>query len=271
MIDKIINIKLLESVGFISILAGKKVMEIYSQEFEVDEKKPNHPVTKADLKSHNIIKKSLENLLEDTEFFSEESEFISWEKRKKWKKYWLVDPLDGTKEFINKNGEFTVNIALIDNNLPLLGIIYAPVKSLLYFAKKNQGSYKLLSTNQLTNLDNATTIKTTKNIEENNIRIIGSKSHSNKLFNFWINKKFSNHTLSTKGSSLKFCEIAEGKADIYPRFGPTSEWDIAAGHIVLEEAGGSIKDVKGNKILYNTKDSLINPDFIASANEFIKY
>ena len=254
----------------IAIKAGIIIMQHYSKEIKFEKKADNSPVTQADLEANSLIIDELKKIDRLIPILSEEK-VISWNERKKWKKYWLVDPLDGTKEFINKNGEFTVNIALIDNNLPLLGIIYAPVKSLLYFAKKNKGSYKLLSTNQLTNLDNATTIKTTKNIEENNIRIIGSKSHSNKLFNFWINKKFSNHTLSTKGSSLKFCEIAEGKADIYPRFGPTSEWDIAAGHIVLEEAGGSIKDVKGNKILYNTKDSLINPDFIASANEFIKY
>ena len=139
MIDKLLNLKLLESIGLIAIKAGRAVMDVYNEDFVVNEKKPNHPITKADLDSHLIIKKSLTNLLPNTHFFSEESEEISWSKRQKWKTYWLVDPLDGTREFVRKNGEFTINIALINNYKPVLGVIFAPFFSKIYLAADGVG------------------------------------------------------------------------------------------------------------------------------------
>ena len=242
-------------------------MDIYEQDFEVNEKSPNHPITKADLNSHLIIKESLENFLPDTHFFSEESEEISWEKRKNWIRYWLVDPLDGTKEFIKKNKEFTVNIALINNSKPILGVVYAPCFSKIYFAAQGLGSFfqeidikennfSILNKSKL-NIDNTRAIK-------NNLKIISSRSHkNNEKFNKWLKSK-KNYQMLYLGSSLKFCLIAEGKADVYPRFRPTSEWDTAAGHCILKEAGGNVRDLNDNEILYNNKESVINPEFIAS-------
>ena len=155
----IINLELLEKIGQIAIIAGRAVMEIYKKDFDIKEKKPNHPVTEADYNSHNIIKNSLENLKKEIPFFSEESDHIPWEERKKWKNYWLVDPLDGTKEFINQNDEFTVNIALIENNYPVLGVIYAPALSLLYYGSIGNGSYKLNPVHELESLKQSIKIK----------------------------------------------------------------------------------------------------------------
>jgi 3'(2'), 5'-bisphosphate nucleotidase len=169
--------------------------------------------------------------------------------------------LDGTKEFIKKNGEFTVNIALIENNKPILGVIFAPVKSDIYFAQKNYGSYKINSSSELIDLKEAKKIFVSN--QSNIKRIIGSRSHSNQSFDSWVNKNFSNTEIVQAGSSLKFCLIAEGVADIYPRFGPTSEWDIAAGHIIVNEAGGRVRTFENIKIYYNEKEDLLNPFFYA--------
>lgn len=260
-----LNSDLLLKVSNIAIQAGSEIMKYYPADNEIITKVDNSPLTQADLSSNNLIIKELRKINQTTLILSEES-LVDWVERKQWNQYWLIDPLDGTKEFINKNGEFTVNIALIEQHKPILGIIYAPTKSLLYFAKKNYGAFKIFSSSQLVNLDEAQSISISQNQINNNIRIIGSRSHSNDIFKSWIKERFNKYNLITKGSSIKFCEIAEGKADIYPRFGATSEWDIAAGHIILEEAGGFLKDIGGNNILYNNKESLINPEFIATNN-----
>tara|TARA_Y100000590_G_scaffold335764_1_gene382238 strand:- start:95 stop:889 length:795 start_codon:yes stop_codon:yes gene_type:complete len=262
---KIQDNQLLLKVSNIAINSGIRIMEYYNNEIIVKEKEDKTPVTKADLDANDIILSELQKLEDRFPILSEES-LVKWNKRKIWQKYWLVDPLDGTKEFINKNDEFTVNISLIENNKPVLGVIYAPALSLLYFAKKNFGSFKINSCSILNNLNDAKEINVLK---KDKLRIIGSRSHSNSNFLSWVDKKFKNYDFIIKGSSLKFCEIAEGKADIYLRFGPTSEWDIAAGHIILEEAGGFLNDINGKEILYNTKESLINPEFIASNNNYL--
>ena len=191
---------------------------------------------------------------------SEES-LVEWNERKNWTKYWLVDPLDGTKEFIKKNGEFTVNIALIEKNKPILGVIFVPAKSKLYFAQKKNGSFKINTKVELSTLDEAKKIFVSQ--KSNLIKIIGSRSHSNSAFTNWVNKKFPHAKIIQAGSSLKFCLIAEGNADLYPRFGPTSEWDIAAGHIILNEAGGKISTFKNSEINYNMKEDILNPEFYA--------
>ena len=223
--------KILLEILNIAIDAGKEILKIYNDDIIVKSKEDNSPLTKADINSNKI-------------------------------KYWLIDLLDGTKEFINKNGEFTVNISLIEKNYPIFGVIYAPAKSLLYYAIKNCGAFKMITNSNIETVDEFKIIKTYKKSNDV-VRVIGSRSHSNKEFEKWLSDNLNSYELVKIGSSLKFCLLAEGGADIYPRLGPTSEWDIAAGHIILEEAGGSINNIDNNKILYNTKENVINPYFIA--------
>ena len=180
------------------------------------------------------------------------------------KQYWLIDPIDGTSSYAKGNLGYTVNIALIEKNSPILGVIFAPAKSLIYFAQKEYGSFTLHTSAELNSLDEATQISVSK--QSDPVRIIGSRSHSTNSFATWVNEKFPNAQIIQAGSSLKFCLIADGNADIYPRFGPTSEWDIAAGHIILNEAGGKILTLNNKEIKYNQKESLLNPEFIASNN-----
>ena len=255
------NNDLLLKVCNIAIQAGEEILKYYNDDIEVTHKDDSSPLTKADLASNKIILNALHELDRTIPILSEES-LVEWNQRKNWTTYWLVDPLDGTKEFIKKNGEFTVNIALIKNNSPIFGIIYAPAKSLLYYALKNYGAYKLITKSNIETTKDFIKINSVK-YKSNLTKVIGSRSHSNKDFDNWINDNCNNFELIQIGSSLKFCYLAESKANIYPRLGPTSEWDIAAGHIILEEAGGSVKDFNKNILLYNTKESVINPNFIA--------
>ena len=254
---------LLEIVN-ISVDAGEVILNYYNENVDVIYKDDESPLTKADLASHKIITDSFKKITPDIPILSEE-EFIDWKIRKKWKKYWLIDPLDGTKEFIKKNDEFTVNIALIENNRPILGVIYTPALNELFYSIKNFGSYKILTKKKLNTLKDAKRISINKK-KSNQVKIVGSRSHSNPILEKWVNKNFNEFDILQKGSSLKFCLIAEGSADIYPRFGPTSEWDIAAGHIILEEAGGKLKSIDNKEILYNEKENILNPDFFAYSN-----
>ena len=254
---------LLEIVN-ISVDAGEVILNYYNENVDVIYKDDESPLTKADLASHKIITDSIKKITPDIPLLSEE-EFIDWKIRKKWKKYWLIDPLDGTKEFIKKNDEFTVNIALIENNRPILGVIYTPALNELFYSIKNFGSYKILTKKKLNTLKEAKRISINKK-KSNKIKIVGSRSHSNPILDKWVNKNFNEFDILQKGSSLKFCLIAEGSADIYPRFGPTSEWDIAAGHIILEEAGGKLKSIDNKEILYNEKENILNPEFFAYSN-----
>ena len=254
---------LLLKVCNIAIKAGEEILKYYTEDIHVTHKDDSSPLTKADLASNKIIMNALQQLDSTIPILSEES-LVEWKERKNWTKYWLVDPLDGTKEFIRQNGEFTVNIALIENNKPILGVIFTPVKFDLYFAQKNYGSYKINSSSKLINLQEAVKIfvANKSSIE----KIIGSRSHSNQTFDSWVNQNFPNSEIVQAGSSLKFCLIAEGAADIYPRFGPTSEWDIAAGHIIVNEAGGRVNTFENTEINYNQKEDLLNPQFYAIGN-----
>ena len=256
--------KELLKISNISVEAGEIILDFYNKNVDITFKTDESPLTQADLASNKFITDSIKKMSLNIPILSEE-EFVEWDIRKKWKKYWLIDPLDGTKEFIKKNGEFTVNIALIENNRPIIGVIYAPVSNELYFSKKNFGSYKILTNKKLNTLDNAKKISI-KTEKTNQVKIIGSRSHSNPLLQKWVSKNFNQFEILQKGSSLKFCLIAEGSADIYPRFGPTSEWDIAAGHIILEEAGGRLKSIDNEEILYNEKEDILNPNFFAYNN-----
>jgi 3'(2'), 5'-bisphosphate nucleotidase len=250
-------------VSNLAISAGHKIMQHYNKDTKVMIKEDQSPLTNADLYSNNVICSGLSKIDSTIPIFSEEL-LIDWQIRKKWDKYWLIDPLDGTKEFINKNGEFTVNIALIENNKPVLGVIFAPVLSTLYFAFHNYGSYKLHCSSNLVSLNKSNKITVSQKKRSDHLLILGSRSHSNENFNKWVHDNIPDYELIKTGSSLKFCEIADGNADLYPRFGPTSEWDIAAGHIILNEAGGRIYSIDNKEIVYNKKENILNPYFIAS-------
>ena len=250
-------------VSNLAISAGHIIMKHYKKNTKVMIKEDQSPLTNADLDSNNIICSGLLKIDSTIPIVSEES-FIGWQTRKEWNKYWLIDPLDGTKEFINKNGEFTVNIALIENHKPVLGVIFVPVLSTLYFASQHYGSFKLFCPSYLSSLNLSNKIQVNKKKRSDHLLVIGSRSHSNKSFNQWVQENLMDYEIIKAGSSLKFCRIAEGSADLYPRFGPTSEWDIAAGHIILMEAGGSIISNDNNEIIYNSKENILNPYFIAS-------
>jgi len=249
--------------------AGKVIMEVYREHFDVEYKIDNSPITIADQRAHSVIAKGLSET--GIPLLSEEGEHASYKIRKEWKQYWLVDPLDGTKEFINKNGDFTVNIALIRNQKPIFGVVYAPVPGYMYWGSES-GSFRL-DTGQLDEMEfeNYSLIKTKAEqlpciAGQDALRVLGSRSHMNPETEAFIKNLKNIHpdlSFVSRGSSLKFCTLAEGGADIYPRFSPTMEWDTAAGHAVAFFAGCSIDQVEnGMPVIYN-KPSLLNPFFIA--------
>lgn len=254
----------LEQVVDIAKAAGTAIMQVYATDFNVDEKEDHSPLTQADLAAHRIIVSALTALTPHIPILSEESEAIDYEIRASWKTYWLIDPLDGTREFVKRNGEFTVNIALIDQHKAVLGVVYAPVTELLYFAAINKGAYKQIK-------NNTSELIKVKPLDLKQSVIACSRSHSDqRMQHFLQNLQNSTGTppeLIRMGSSLKICLVAEGLADVYPRLGPTSEWDTAAAHCVLQEAGGDIVNESGLSLTYNSKSSLLNPFFFAqSAN-----
>ena len=248
-----------------SVKAGKKILEIYtSDNFNLDYKDDNSPLTLADIASNEII----ENILKTSNIpiLSEEGNVLGYNKRKDLKQLWIVDPLDGTKEFIKKNDEFTVNIALVENKRPTLGVIYAPALKVLYFSEEKFGSYKLeLKTSTLSSLDFSRAIKLPVSINKNSYGVVISRSHLKKETLSYIEnlKNIRSNVKSIPiGSSLKFCLLAEGTADCYPRFSPCMEWDTAAGQIICKEAGFELIDQTTNtEILYN-RENLLNNSFV---------
>jgi len=258
-----------------AVRAGEAILEVYRMtDFEVSMKADKSPITLADRRADIIIKEHLRHT--GISLLSEESSDIPFPVRKKWKTYWLVDPLDGTKEFIHRNDEFTVNIALIEIDTPVFGIIYIPVYRQLYFAILNRGAYRLnnVRPGEISGIQNpghciAAAARLPDEPSHKNIRISVSRSHLSPETKQYLKNTY--HTtgkieLISSGSSLKFCRIAEGKTDLYPRLGPTMEWDIAAGHILVTEAGGTVKQPDGGPVIYN-KENLLNPWFVAkSAN-----
>lgn len=239
--------------------AGTKILDVYDTNFTVENKQDNSPLTAADMAAHNTICNGLNALTPSIPILSEESAEISFEERSSWKQYWLVDPLDGTREFIKHNGEFSVNIALIEGNESILGVIHIPVTGVSYSASLNNGA-KFYDANST-----ATPINIKRTVA-NKITVAGSRSHGNERQQAFIARLSQPEVLSV-GSSLKFCIVAEGKADIYPRFGPTSEWDTGAAQAIVEEAGGIVVDMDFNRIKYNTKESLLNPEFLVIADK----
>jgi 3'(2'), 5'-bisphosphate nucleotidase len=256
---------LIQNVTDIAHQAGDAIMQIYQRDFAVYEKSDESPLTEADLAAHNHIVAGLDDI-SDLPILSEESADIPWSERQTWNKYWLVDPLDGTKEFIKKNGEFTVNIALIENGIPVFGVVYAPVLKRTYVGIVGQGAYKIEDNKQ-------TAITPEKKRSGDSWKIVGSRSHQSPEIQALLDSLEGETELIAMGSSLKLCLVAEGAAHLYPRLGPTSEWDTGAAHAVVSAAGGKVtvitnaKDVldkNAEPLRYNQKESVLNPYFLVS-------
>ena len=256
----------------ISREAGSAILEVYGSDFTVAHKDDNSPLTLADRRSHEIITGGLASLpTGGLPVLSEEGKDIPYSERKDWEFFWLVDPLDGTKEFVRRNGEFTVNIALIQKYRPVLGVIYLPVKNMCYFAAEGLGSYRL-DDKDMPSLDSLATIVDSAiklplvTDRSSHVTVVGSRSHMSaetEQFISSLNSRGSEVEFLSAGSSLKFCLVAEGRAQLYPRFAPTMEWDTAAGQAIVEGAGGGVLEYrKGSPLRYN-KENLLNPWFVA--------
>ena len=245
-----------------SIEGGHAIMEVYASNFLVEHKDNKSPLTLADKNCNTVIEQHL--LGTSIPFLSEEGEKIAYEERKHWEYSWLVDPLDGTKEFVKRNGEFTVNIALIHNGNPIMGVIYVPVKEELYFAMEGLGSYKIKQSEAIDSFDKLieSAYKLPIDCKRENYVIVGSRSHMStetEVFFEEIKKEHGNVEVMAVGSSLKFCMMAEGKADAYPRYAPTMEWDTGAGHAIAKYAGFSIKQYNSSEDVVYNKEDLLNP------------
>lgn len=242
-----------------AVKAGENIMEVYNSTDSInyEKKADDSPLTIADKKSHNTIIDFLKDT--DIDIISEESKSIEYQERKNWEEYWLIDPLDGTKEFIKKNGEFTVNIALIKNNKPHLGVVYCPVKKILYWNDNDKKVFKREK-------EETREIKKRKPINENEegLRVVVSRSHMSEETSEYVNK-LTRPKLISCGSSLKFLYIADNKADIYPRFGPTMEWDTAAAHSILNALEIHVINLDTGRELSYNKENLLNPYFIIKA------
>ena len=251
--------ELLSPVTDIAREACTHILGIYDSDFDVETKKDDSPLTQADLAAHRSIVAGLSALTPDIPILSEESADIPYAQRRQWTRYWLVDPLDGTKEFVKRNGEFTVNIALIDNGAPVLGVVWVPVTDRGYCGLVGEGAYVRCAGSP------EQTAISVRNVPPTSVSVAGSRSHGNAQTEAFISKldqRFDEVEIQAIGSSLKFCLVAEGKVDIYPRFGPTSEWDTGAAQAVVEAAGGRGVDTSMAPLRYNTKDSLLNPHFL---------
>lgn len=247
--------RLLSAVVDLSTRAGKKILEVYDTDFAVTRKDDDTPLTTADMAAHNIIVEGLNTLTPDMPALSEESDDVPYATRRTWRTYWLIDPLDGTREFIKRNGEFTVNIALIEDGQPILGVVYVPVSNTIYAGARDQGAWKQQNSAAPTPIH-------VRDFCAAQPIVAGSRSyHGDSLQHFLA--KLGKHKLLTVGSSLKICLVAEGVADVYPRFGLTSEWDTAAAQAVIEAAGGCLMTLGMQSIRYNAKASLLNPEFVA--------
>jgi len=242
--------------------AGAAIMDVYEgddrRDFGATTKIDNSPLTQADLRSHEIIVAGLTALTPQWPVLSEESADIPFSERSQWQTYWLVDPLDGTKEFVSRNGEFTVNIALIHDHAPVFGVVYVPVLATLYVGGKGHGACKQIANGNLAPIRATVPAQSPP-------RVVGSRSHRGELLDAYL-ARLGPHEIVSMGSSLKFCLLAEGKADLYPRLGPTSEWDTAAAQAVVEGAGGIVCTLDGLPLRYNTKSEVENPHFMVYAD-----
>lgn len=264
--DRLITDELVTELVALVEVAGAAILEIYTTDFDVETKADESPLTQADLAAHRAIEAGLKKLTPDIPLFSEESELPSFALRSQWNRYWLVDPLDGTKEFVNRNGEFTVNIALIDNQQPVFGIVGVPVRDQVYVGIEGRGAYRL--SRKADEPDRIELNGRPRNDEEPLV-VVASRSHGGERLEQYLvelEETFGGVSRTPVGSSLKLCILADGEADLYPRLGPTSEWDIAAAHAVLAAAGGEVWAADGSPLSYNSKDSVLNPEFFAAAD-----
>lgn len=249
---------LLDPVLEIAQAAGRAIMEIYRRDFDVELKDDRTPLTEADRAAHAIIVAGLARLPEALPVLSEESAVRDIEDRRRWDRFWLVDPLDGTKEFIKRNGEFTVNIALIEQHKPVLGVVTAPALGRAYLGAVGSGAFR--------EQDGRRTPIAVRRPAADPLRVVGSRSHANPDLEALLDS-LGPYELKPMGSSLKICLVAEGEADLYPRLGPTSEWDTAAAEAILISAGGSMMDLTGQPLTYNARESLLNPHFLALGDD----
>lgn len=239
--------------------AGNEILEVYAGEFEAGRKADDSPITVADLRSHRLILAGLEALEPRLPVLSEESVDSVADERRAWRRYWLVDPLDGTREFVDRNGEFTVNIALIDEGRPVLGVVHVPVTGVTYWGMAGHGAFRVDPTGP----DRAIRVRLPAARPPH---VVGSRSHGSPAVAQRL-RRFPGHVMHPVGSSIKLCLVAEGRADLYPRLGPTSEWDIAAGQAIVEAAGGVVLEFPGLAPLrYNQRETLLNPDFVAAGD-----
>lgn len=244
---------LLDPVLAIAIAAGREILEVYESDFAVDTKDDASPLTQADLRAHRAIVAGLGRLTPEIPVLSEEAADIGYDTRCAWSRYWLVDPLDGTKEFVKRNGDFTVNIALIDGHEAVLGVVHVPVTGVSYIAARGVGAEVIRDGRRQPLRTRATPARPS---------LVVTKSHRDAALDAFLANAPAHDEVS-RGSSLKFCMVAEGQADLYPRTGPTSEWDTAAAHCVAECAGATVLRLPDwQPLRYNTKESLLNPGFV---------
>jgi len=262
------NMKELLNVSVLAAVeAGKKILEVYEQDFSVETKADNSPLTIADKHSHEVIKEALKTT--GFPLLSEEGKELEYNDRSNWETFWLVDPLDGTKEFIKKNGEFTVNIALVKKGKPVLGVVYVPVTGVLYYGAEGMGSFcttvsKSLSADNIDDVFQTATVLPASQ-QPAVFTVVASRSHNTPETEAFIEEKRKQHgevNLISSGSSLKLCLVAEGKAQVYPRLAPTMEWDTAAGHAVAKFAGCTVYNYETKQEVVYNKENLLNPWFV---------
>ena len=237
--------------------AGKAIMEVYDTDFEVERKDDRSPITLADKRSHNLIVDSLRRRYPDIPVLSEEGKEVPFKIRRNWDRFWLVDPLDGTKEFVKRNGEFTVNIALVEDGMPVVGIIHIPVTGRLFVADVRKGCWEITGSGRRR-------LKVAQVSTNGPVRVVRSRSHPARGLHDFLSL-IPSYRIINQGSALKFCAVAGGEADFYPRFGPTWEWDTAAGQAIVTAAGGIMLCMSGKPFVYN-KENLLNGPFIVSSS-----
>ncbi len=246
--------ELIEPTVALATDAGEAILEVYATDFDVQEKSDESPLTQADLASHRCIVAGLAELTPGIPIISEEDGLPPFEERSQWRRYWLIDPLDGTKEFVNRNGEFTVNIALIDAHRPVFGVVRVPVQGKTYLGCEGHGA-------ELRADGDAPLRIQVARESSRPVRVVGSRSHRGSSLDAFL-EQLGETDMVPMGSSLKFCVVAEGRADVYPRLGPTSEWDTAAAQAVVEQAGGRVLKLDGKPLSYNEKMEILNPFFV---------
>ena len=248
--------QLIDPVVSLAAEAGKAILEVYATDFDVQEKDDQSPLTQADLASHRMIMQGLAKLTPDIPVISEEAGLPDFDERGQWDPYWLIDPLDGTKEFVKRNGEFTVNIALIEDHQAVFGVVHVPVRNSTYSGCRGVGAELRANGEEPRPIGVARESATP-------VRVVGSRSHRGASLDQFL-QNLGDFEMHPTGSSLKFCLIAEGAADVYPRLGLTSEWDTAAAQAVVEQAGGVVLELDGNPLSYNNKSDILNPHFLVA-------